>query len=77
MDGVLEELPEVEGITDNVCVHGTDEEEHYMNRRPLMERKNAFSPSGQTSVTYANQKLFSLGNTYFRETRMISKDSSE
>ena len=38
MDEILEDLPGVAGITDDVCVHGKDVQEHDDNLRCLMER---------------------------------------
>ena len=38
MDEILEDLPGVAGITDDVCVHGKDVQEHDDNLRRLMER---------------------------------------
>ena len=38
MDEILEDLPGVAGITDDVCVHGKDVHEHDDNLRRLMER---------------------------------------
>ena len=38
MDEILEDLPGVVGITDDVCVHGKDEEEHDRNLKALMDR---------------------------------------
>ena len=35
---ILEDLPGVVGITDDVCVHGKDEEEHDRNLKALMDR---------------------------------------
>ena len=39
MDEILEDLPGVVGITDDVCVHGKDEEEHDRNLKALMDRE--------------------------------------
>ena len=38
MDEILEDLPGVVGITNDVCVHGKDEEEHVRNLKALMDR---------------------------------------
>ena len=38
MDEILEDLPGVAGITDDVCVHGKDVQEHDDNLRRMMER---------------------------------------
>jgi hypothetical protein len=38
MDEILEDLPGVVGITDDVCVHGKDKAEHDENLKGLMER---------------------------------------
>ena len=38
MDEILEYLPGVVGITDDVCVHVKDEEEHDPNLKALMDR---------------------------------------
>ena len=38
MDEILEDLPGVVGITDDVCVHGKYEEEHDRNLKALMDR---------------------------------------
>ena len=38
MDEILEDLPGVVGITDDVCVHGKDEEEHDRNLKVVMDR---------------------------------------
>ena len=59
MDEILEDLPGVAGITDDVCVHGKDVKEHDDNLRRLMER--AKLSSTQKSATYAKTKSPSLG----------------
>ena len=38
MDEILEDLPGVVGITDDVCEHGKDEEEHDRNLKVVMDR---------------------------------------
>ena len=38
MNEIFEDLPGVVGITDDVCVHGKDEEEHDRNLKELMDR---------------------------------------
>ena len=38
MDEILEDLPGVVGITNDVCVHDKDEEEHDQNLKVLMDR---------------------------------------
>ena len=38
MDEILEDLPGVVGIIDDVCLHGKDEEEHDRNLKALMDR---------------------------------------
>ena len=63
MDEILEDLPGVVGITDDVCVHGKDEEEHDRNLKELMDRaketglvfnsdKCTIRPSSASSATF-------------------------
>ena len=61
MDEILEDLPGVVGITDDVCVHGKDVQEHDDNHRRLMERaKHVDLSSIQKSATYARTSSPSL-----------------
>ena len=58
MDEILVDRPGVVGITDNVCVHDKDEEEHDRNLKALMDRAkeisffgNIYSKNGIRPVT--------------------------
>ena len=54
MDEILEDLPGVVGITDDVCVHGKDEEEHDRNLKALMDRAK------ETGLVFNSDKVNSL-----------------
>ena len=54
MDEILEDLPGVAGITDDVCVHGKDEEEHDRNLKALMDRAK------ETGLVFNSDKVNSL-----------------
>ena len=38
MEEILEDLPGVVGITDDVCIHDKDEKEHDRNIKALLDR---------------------------------------
>ena len=50
MDEILEDLPGVVGITDDVCVHGKDEEEHDRNLKALIDRAK------ETGLVFSSDK---------------------
>ena len=65
MDEILEDLPAVVGITDDVCVHGKDEEEHDRNLKALTDRtKGTGLVFNSDKCTIRQPEISFFGNIY-------------
>ena len=65
MDEILEDLPGVVGITDDVCVHGKDEVEHDRNLKALMDRaKETGLVFNSDKCTIRQPEISFFGNIY-------------
>ena len=68
MDEILEKLPGVVGITDDVCVHGKDEAEHDRNLQGLMDRAKKCGLVFNSDKCHIRQSEISFfGNIYSKE----------
>ena len=68
MDEILEDLPGVVGITDDVCVHGKDEEEHDRNLKALMDRaKETGLVFSSDKCTIRQPEISFFGNIYSKD----------
>ena len=68
MDEILEDLPGVVGITDDVCVHGKDEEEHDRNLKLLMDRaKETGLVFNSDKCTIRQPEISFFGNIYSKD----------
>ena len=68
MDEILEGLPGVVGITDDVCVHGKDEEEHDRNLKALMDRaKETGLVFSSDKRTIRQPEISFFGNIYSKD----------
>ena len=68
MDEILEDLPGVVGITDDVCVHGKDEEEHDRNLKALMDReKETGLVFNSDKCTIRQPEISFFGNIYSKD----------
>ena len=68
MDEILEDLPGVVGITDDVCVHGKDEEEHDRNLKALMDRaKEIGLVFNSDKCTIRQPEISFFGNIYSKD----------
>ena len=68
MDEILEDLPGVVGITDDVCVHGKDEEEHDRNLKALMDRaKESGLVFNSDMCTIRQPEISFFGNIYSKD----------
>ena len=65
MDEILVDRPGVVGITDNVCVHDKDEEEHDRNLKALMDRaKETGLVFNSDKRTIRQPEISFFGNIY-------------
>ena len=68
MDEILEDLPGVVGITDDVCVHGKDEEEHNRILKALMDRaKETGLVFNADKCTIRQPEISFFGNIYSKD----------
>ena len=68
MDEILEDLPGMVGITDDVCVHGKDEEEHNWNLKALMDRaKETWLVFSSDKCTIRQPEISFFGNIYSKD----------
>jgi hypothetical protein len=68
MDEVLEELPGVVGITDDVCVYGKDLAEHDKNLKLLMERTKESGLVFNSDKCHIRQpEILFFGNIYSKD----------
>ena len=68
MDKLLEDLPGVVGITDDVCVYGKDEEEHDRNLKALMDRaKETGLVFNSDKCTIKQPEISFFGNIYSKD----------
>ena len=68
MDEILEDLTGVVGITDDVCVHGKDEEEHDRNLKALMDRaKETGLVFNSDKCTIRQPEISFFGNIYSKD----------
>ena len=68
MDEILEDLPGVTSIHDDVCVHGKDEEDHDCNLKGLMDRAEACGLVFNSEKCYIRKPQISFfGNIYSEE----------
>ena len=68
MDEILEHLPGVVGITDDVCVYGKDEVEQDQYLRGLMEKAKKCGPVfNSEKCTIRQPEISFFGNIYSRD----------
>ena len=68
MDEILEDLPGVVGITDDVCVHGKDKKEHDWNPKALMDRaKETGLVFNSDKCTIRQPEISFFGNIYSKD----------
>ena len=67
MDEILENLPGVVGITDDVCVHGKDEAEHDRNLQGLMDRAKCGLVFNSDKCHIRQSEISFFGNIYSKE----------
>ena len=68
MDEMLEDRPVVVGITDDICVHVKDEEEHDRNLKALMDRaKETGLVFSSDKCTIRQPEISFFGNIYSKD----------
>ena len=68
MDEILEHLPGVVGITDDICVYGKDEVEQDQYLRGLMEKAKKCGPVfNSEKCTIRQPEISFFGNIYSRD----------